>query len=420
VCVLGVVLAVDCATSGPGKDTAPKPDSKSADKGAEKDKAPKPDVRAKEKDADDEAAYTDRTPVERQCLKDSRIFCIDTNGTALLDEVDPRVGPHDSLTIVVVGNRDDVLGRTLRIETATGSLPSWHYFERPDGGAGPANPAGPAAPAPDGGQAAADGGAPADGAAKPAAGRASADASPRDRLLDLHINDIPDIPSLTITYRKMVGREFGNGVEVERPLNFAIGRQGFYLEPGLVFPTIFNGERTIVVRSQPSGAFSTLHAHRADLGALENVSLGFNFYPWGYPGTKCPAYDSKSFASRWRAAVPFVCHPRLFLRPITIQIGTSITHDAFRQYFVGLGYTPIRGIAFTWGWAFVRNEFFGPTVFEGQMVPSDYQLPESAIERKLAIHPYFGVSLSADILQLGLDFLNLTKKLGHPTDEPKK
>jgi hypothetical protein len=356
--------------------------------------------------------------VRDACLRDSRMFCIDFNGTAIPGEIDPRVGPHDSLTIVVVGKsaeHDNVLGKTLRLEAATGSLPSWHYFPMQDAGTPMLREAGTVASPP-----ATDAGSADDGTSDAGAPEVSASSkgddeeAPLEKLLDLHINDIPDIASLTITYRMMQGRELGTGVLVERPLNFAIGKNGYYLEPTLVFPTIFGGDRTIGTRAQANGQLSTLHAHVGDLGALENVSIGFNIYPFGYPGTKCPYGNST-----WSNLIPFVCHPKLVLRPITLQAGTSITRNAFKEYFFGAGYTIVRGVAVTGGVAFVRGDFFGPTIFEGQTVPANYQVSDAVIERKLMMRPYFAVSINADVLQIGVDFLNLTRNIGHPTIEPE-
>jgi hypothetical protein len=68
----------------------------------------------------------------------------------------------------------------------------------------------------------------------------------------------------------------------------------------------------------------------------------------------------------------------------------------------------------------MRVHRFGPTIFEGQTVPANYMVSAAAIAPKFTMHPYFGISLSADILQLGLDFLNMTKQIGHPSADTGK
>jgi hypothetical protein len=362
---------------------------------------------------------------EQECAS-RLVFCIDVNGLALPGERDPRVGPGETLTVDVVDRRSSLLpGQVLRLEASSGSAPYTRIVEdlksSSSGTAGlPPGDAGADALPP---AAATDAGVIADASVTPSDAGGSAETRvPTDRMTEakellgqIHIDDIQQGTRLIVKFRRYENASLTSALLAERELPFDIGANGYYFEPTFMFPTTFNGERVIAPVSTADGRFSVVHAKQSNIGALENVSLGVNIYPFGYPPSKCPYPTSGYGFSTW---IPFVCHPKLLAKPVVLQVGTSISHDAFREYFIGGGYSVVRGVTVSVGAAFVRGDFFGPTLFEGQVVPTGALLPSHAVEQKYMIRPYFSVSLSPDILSSALQVLNQAKTLA-PSRPPE-
>ena len=364
------------------------------------------------------------TTIVRRCAA-RLVFCVDANGNALPGETDPRVSPGDSLTVDVVDYTSSFpLGQVIRLESV-GTSPSV-VISPGAGGAGPA---------PDGGVGGGRGGSSGaagkmGGAGAPnlasdagAAGSPGADAvtgagdagagtGPEQGLLaQIHIPDVPAGTSLIVTFHRYQTAAPNATVLAQRSLDFNVGKNGYTFEPTILFPTIFDGSRTIAPVPTTGGRTAVVHADESNLGAMDNISLGINIYPLGYPPEKCPYAKDAGPAQLF---VPFVCNWKFIAKPLALQIGTSISHNAFHQYYVGAGYGIVRGITVTFGTAFVQGDFFGPTIFEGQSIPSGTSLPPGAVEQKYMLRPYFGVSLSPEILESALQVLNQVKSLAPP------
>jgi hypothetical protein len=379
-----------------------------------------------------EGLLDSKSDIVRQCAA-RLVFCVDANGNALAGETDPRVAPGDSLTVDVVDCASNFpSGQVIRLESV-GTSPAFVVSPGAGGAAGGVGGGGPAgssgaagtmggAGAPGGGTGAgaqlpnlasaagAAGAAGSPGAA--GAGDAGAGTGPQEVLLaQIHIPDIPAGTSLTVTFHRYQTVSPTAAVLAQRSLDFNVGKNGYTFEPTILFPTIFDGSRTITPIPTTGGRTAVVHADESNLGALDNISLGINIYPLGYPPEKCPFAKD---ASASQVLVPFVCNWRFILKPLALQIGTSISHNAFHQYYVGAGYGVVRGITVTFGTAFVQGDFFGPTIFEGQVIPSGMSLPPGAVEQKYMLRPYFGVSLSPEILESALQVLNQVKSLAPP------
>lgn len=202
-------------------------------------------------------------------------------------------------------------------------------------------------------------------------------------------------------------------LEIDTPIVFAVTDPGYYFEATLIFPTIFNGSRTISTAPQANGKDDIVGVQTSTAGALDNASLGLNIYPWGYPG-KCTR-QSDFFGD----IMPFVCKWSYLWKPITLQAGTSITHDAFRQYLLGVGYTPIRGIAVTAGVGFVRGQYLASTLFKGEIVSTALAtatIPQD-VETKYMFEPYIGLSISPDILESIIDVFKQIRAAAPATSE---
>lgn len=332
-------------------------------------------------------------------------FCIDMSGTAVEHERDPRVGPGESLTVRVYDTESSAYGKIVKLEASTGSAPSVRFFPDKPAAAPPRPPTNP------GDAGASDAATPASairstqGAAASGANAGGIDASEtRKSLVEIHLADIPASSTITV-YLRVYKKGNAATPELERPLNFAIGRNGFYFEPVFVFPTIFQGNRSILRADLANGRESVVYLSNSNIGAFEELSLGVNVYPFGYPGS------CKSPSSLASDLMPFVCDPEHVLKPLTFQLGTSITRNAFREYLLGGGYSIVRGISLTFGVAFVRGDFFGPTLFDGQLLGRDVPTPGGGIEEKLMLRPYFGVALSPEILQAALEVLSKAKSI---------
>jgi hypothetical protein len=345
------------------------------------------------------------------------VLCIDIFGNTLPGETDPRLAVGDNLTITVWDTLANVSNKYILLQASTGSAQSsvdYAKMELPDAG----SPNGRNESSDASADASADGGAanhanvtaPEAGAAsKPQTGAAETDTA--KARAEIHINSVPATDSLVVTLKVFEGGKNGSLV-VDRPINFDVGQFGFYFEPVILFPTVFAGERTVGLSPMLGGRTSTIHVTESNLNAIQNVSLGVNIYPFGFPPTKCTTYNPGAphgEPTAWQAIFPVACGRPY--RLLALQAGVSFTNNAFREYMVGFGYTPVRGVSASWGLAFVPGQFVGPNMAEGQVVPADTVQPLNGIETKLIVRPYFAVSLSPEILQTLLSVFNAAKGL---------
>jgi hypothetical protein len=229
-------------------------------------------------------------------------------------------------------------------------------------------------------------------------------------LSEMHVDQLKPSTDLTVNL-SVSDTAVKTNMIVQRPITFSVGNAGYIFEPTFMFPTIVQGARTVGVTAFPNGVGGVVHSSRSTLGALDNFSLGINIYPLGgYPPSGCSRADSDT--TLWEVLsnfVPFVCYPKYLLRPLALQAGVSISNNAFKEYFLGFGYSVVRGVVVSVGGAFVPGQFLGPTTFEGQIVPANTQLD---IETKWMVRPYISVAFSPEILQAALDVLNQAKALG--------
>lgn len=297
------------------------------------------------------------------------VFCVNARGVPVAGEHNPHVTPGEGLTVAVYDAPTAVLGRVVKLEST--GLPS----VTDNFAAMPPPPPGP------------------DGAAV---------------LTEMHVDSVPASKDVTVNL-SVSDTTAPSNVVVQRPITFAIGEAGYFFEPTFMFPTIVQGSRTVGVTAYPNGLGGVVHSTTGTLGALDNFSLGLNVYPFGgYPASGCARNESEAVQAASNF-LPFVCEPDYLLRPVALQAGVSLSNNAFKEYFLGFGYSVVRGVALTLGAAFVQGQFLGPTSFEGQIVPLGTQLD---VETKWMVRPYFSIAFSPEILQAALDVLNSAKAIG--------
>ena len=196
-------------------------------------------------------------------------------------------------------------------------------------------------------------------------------------------------------------------VAVDSQLSFAVGTSGYYFEPTILFPTVFNGGRSVVGSPLQTGREEVVGVEKSNLGAIENVAVGVNVYPFGYPGS--------CVGSGWAINILGVCTSKArvgaLLQPVTVQVGVAVGNNAFHNYYAGLGYSIIRGVALTGGMGFVQGQFLGPSLFEGEVVPIPTSGGIPGIQTKYMIQPYFGVSITPAIISSILSAIESIKSL---------
>ncbi len=177
---------------------------------------------------------------------------------------------------------------------------------------------------------------------------------------------------------------------VDSTFSVPIGTPGYYFEPTILFPTVFGGNRTIVGAPMVGGKEEILGVQQSNLGAIENVAVGLNIYPFGYPG-------SCINRSAW-VTIFGICNGYQILGPFALQVGVAVANNAFRNYYVGAGYSVIKGVSLTAGAAFVQGQFFGRSIYPGEIVPISANGQIDGVETKYMVAPYFGVSISPAII----------------------
>jgi hypothetical protein len=78
------------------------------------------------------------------------------------------------------------------------------------------------------------------------------------------------------------------------------------------------------------------------------------------------------------------------------QFGTGLD-NALRDWYLGAVFEPISGIAVGAGASLLKGDFLAPGRAEGMVMPS---MDASAVNSQYMIRPYFGVSLTLDVLPL--------------------
>ena len=300
-------------------------------------------------------------------------YCVDETGSPLPFEAPPALHNGDPLRVTVFGNACP----------AGGPAPCTFVIEAPSLSLSKTAPV-----------------------ALPLAGLAAG--ATRGAIVTLEIPSLPASSPVAVRLRVYNGAKVdATQVAVDSQLSFVVGTAGYYFEPTILFPTVFNGGRSVVGSPLQTGREEVVGVEKSNLGAIENVAVGVNVYPFGYPGS--------CVGSGWAINVLGVCTsaarwPNLLL-PLTVQVGVSVSNNAFHNYYAGLGYSVIRGVALTGGMAFVQGQFLGPSLFEGEIVPIPASGGIPGIETKYMIQPYFGVSITPAIISSILSAIESIKSL---------
>lgn len=337
------------------------------------------------------------------CERDS-VFCIDDTLNPLPDERSPERSQGERITLVVLGHA--TTGGGLRLESPNAVGPTTFCLDalqhNADGGA----------------PATRDGDASLDAEAGDAEGGPEAPKADWRQLASLYVNVAG--PTTTVRARREADCSINARVTSERAFEFTAPASGYFFEPVVLFPTIFDGVRKASVTPNASGRNGVVHVSRSAAGAFENVSLGINVFPFGFP----PSASGGSIAALlpwWGLSSCSQVHDIRSLRcvlsyaigPFGVQGAVSLANQAFREYMIGGQYSLIRGVSLSMGAAILPGDFLGPNVFEGQIVAKDATIP---MIQKYMFQPYFGVSISPEILQVVLEILNKGKTIvpNHP------
>src|SRR5262249_49477211 len=127
----------------------------------------------------------------------------------------------------------------------------------------------------------------------------------------------------------------------------------YYLELAVMVPVTFHGERT----AQLDPALGTTEL-RAGIREDWHVAgaLMVDFFPLGRQKAQLSSF--------------LICRRRICIENwLGVQIGTGFDHPAEDWYF-GLVFEPVSGLALGAGAALRKGEFLGPGLAEGMLLPS--------------------------------------------------
>ena len=205
---------------------------------------------------------------------------------------------------------------------------------------------------------------------------------------------IPSVPAGSVTLRVKVTCSGAAAPSIDAPITLPVGKAGYYFEPTLLFPIVFNGSQTVTAAAFASGRDAVISQQQqtaGPLGAIENVSLGVDVFPFGgYPGGSCSTIFTSCSKGRGEG----------FLHMLTLQAAVAIATNPLRNFYLGGGLTVIPGVSVTTGVAFVQGEFLTSAVFPGEIISSTQAQPanlQKDYTNRYMFEPYLGISLTPDI-----------------------
>jgi hypothetical protein len=184
-------------------------------------------------------------------------------------------------------------------------------------------------------------------------------------------------PSLEIEFARTEGGASSPTVDVHYAVWIDSGQ--YHLEASLLVPFVFRGRRVATLTPTPSGT-------QLQVGLNEDwhvtASLMVDLFPFGRQKGQVSSFQhcrSSSCVENW----------------LGIQVGTGFS-DIFREWYFGLLFEPVSGLAISAGGALLKGDFLGPGLAQGMLLPS---ASEFSVNSDYMLRPYFGLAVTSDIFQ---------------------
>ena len=153
----------------------------------------------------------------------------------------------------------------------------------------------------------------------------------------------------------------------------------YHLEASVLVPFVYRGRRIATLTPTPSGT-------ELQVGLNQDwhvtAAIMVDLFPFGRQKGQVSSFQhcrSGSCAENW----------------LGIQFGTGLS-SIFQEWFLGLLFEPVSGLALAAGGALLKGDFLGQGLAEGMLLPS---AAEFSAKSDYMIRPYFGVAVTSDIFQ---------------------
>lgn len=184
-------------------------------------------------------------------------------------------------------------------------------------------------------------------------------------------------PSLEIDFSRA---EAGiASASVEQHYSIWVDDGQYHVELSLLVPFVFRGRRVGTLTSTPTGT-------ELQVGLNEdwhvNGAVMLDFFPLGRQKGQASSFQHCRYSSCVENWLGF-------------QFGTGLS-SLFQEWYFGLLFEPVSGLALGAGGTFLKGDFLGPGLAQGMLLPaaSDFN-----VKSDYMLRPYFGVAITTDIFQ---------------------
>ena len=154
----------------------------------------------------------------------------------------------------------------------------------------------------------------------------------------------------------------------------------YHLELSVLVPVVYHGERRATL-TPAANATELRLGIESDWHVTGAIML--DLFPFG---------RQKGELTSFRECR----HRSCFENWLGLQFGTGFDHPA-RDWYAGLVFEPVSGLALGAGVAFLKGDFLGPGLAEGMLLPSSTAL---AVDSHYMARPYIGLAVTTDIFHV--------------------
>jgi hypothetical protein len=184
-------------------------------------------------------------------------------------------------------------------------------------------------------------------------------------------------PSLDIDFERVEGSSASPTVAAHYSVWIDSGQ--YHLEASVLVPFVYRGRR-VATLTPTAGGNELQVALNQDWHTTAAVMV--DLFPFGRQKGQVSSFQhcrSGSCAENWLA----------------IQFGTGLS-SIFQEWYLGLLFEPVSGLALAGGGALLKGDFLGPGLAEGMLLQSASQF---SVKSDYMIRPYFGIAVTSDIFQ---------------------
>jgi hypothetical protein len=200
--------------------------------------------------------------------------------------------------------------------------------------------------------------------------------APSFRALEVSYDAPPAERSLEIDITRGLRPETGG--PIQRHYEIPIDHGRYHLEVAALVPLVVRGRRTVDLTPTTDGAGQSISI---DQDWHVTAALMVQYFPFGRKRGIVTSFEgcrTPSCVENW----------------LGIQVGAGLG-DPFREWYMGLVFEPLSGLALGVGAALLQGQFLAPGMAEGMILPSAADLRTNT---DYMLRPYFGLTLTTDIL----------------------